>query len=204
MLHRARQHRLGVEPTNTAAKAEAREKVLALGEKYSCTLTDALIEDITVGMRQLPDPQDALPRENGPDLRRADRRPHPGRSTSSCRSSYSPPRQEHPLHLHKLAGSWRSRTAARCCARANASARSRPPTPQRRSCHAMMVGRSVSFHVDEAVRPGEDVLGVEGMTIASKLHKNNAVRARFAQGPPRQIVPCGISAATARRSSSTA
>ena len=42
---------------------------------------------------------------------------------------------------------------------------------------AMMVGRSVSFHVDKKPsEPGEDVLEVEGMTMASKLHKNNAVK----------------------------
>ena len=42
---------------------------------------------------------------------------------------------------------------------------------------AMMVGRSVSFHVDKKpAEPGEDVLEVEGMTMASKLHKNNAVK----------------------------
>ena len=41
----------------------------------------------------------------------------------------------------------------------------------------MMVGRSVSFHVDKKPsEPGEDVLEVEGMTMASKLHKNNAVK----------------------------
>ena len=42
---------------------------------------------------------------------------------------------------------------------------------------AMMVGRSVSFHVDKKpAEPGEVVLEVEGMTMASKLHKNNAVK----------------------------
>ena len=42
---------------------------------------------------------------------------------------------------------------------------------------AMMVGRNVSFHVDKKpAEPGEDVLEVEGMTMASKLHKNNAVK----------------------------
>ena len=41
----------------------------------------------------------------------------------------------------------------------------------------MMVGRSVSFHVDKKpAEPGEVVLEVEGMTMASKLHKNNAVK----------------------------
>ena len=42
---------------------------------------------------------------------------------------------------------------------------------------AMMVGRNVSFHVEKKpVQPGEVVLEVKNMTMASKLHKNNAVK----------------------------
>ena len=42
---------------------------------------------------------------------------------------------------------------------------------------AMMVGRSVNFHVEKSpCQPGEVVLNVEHMTVASKMHKNNAVK----------------------------
>ena len=42
---------------------------------------------------------------------------------------------------------------------------------------AMMVGRNVSFHVEKKPAvPGDVVLDVEHMTVASKIHKNNAVR----------------------------
>ena len=42
---------------------------------------------------------------------------------------------------------------------------------------AMMVGRDVNFHVDKQEKtPGDVVLKVEGMTVASKVHKNNAVK----------------------------
>ena len=42
---------------------------------------------------------------------------------------------------------------------------------------AMMVGRNVSFHVDKKpAKVGEVVLEVEHMTVASKAHKNNAVK----------------------------
>jgi simple sugar transport system ATP-binding protein len=42
---------------------------------------------------------------------------------------------------------------------------------------AMMVGRNVSFHVAKEPRePGEVVLSVENMTVASKAHSNNAVK----------------------------
>ena len=42
---------------------------------------------------------------------------------------------------------------------------------------AMMVGRNVNFHVEKKpVTPGEPVLEVKNMTVASKIHKNNAVK----------------------------
>ena len=41
----------------------------------------------------------------------------------------------------------------------------------------MMVGRDVNFHVEKKpCQPGEMVLDVEHMTVASKVHKNNAVK----------------------------
>ena len=41
----------------------------------------------------------------------------------------------------------------------------------------MMVGRNVNFHVEKKpANPGDVVLEVEGMTVASKVHKNNAVK----------------------------
>ena len=42
---------------------------------------------------------------------------------------------------------------------------------------AMMVGRNVSFHVEKGpLKPGGEVLSVEHLTVASKVHKNNAVK----------------------------
>ena len=42
---------------------------------------------------------------------------------------------------------------------------------------AMMVGHDVNFHVQKKpAQPGEVVLNVEHMTVASKMHKKNAVR----------------------------
>ena len=41
----------------------------------------------------------------------------------------------------------------------------------------MMVGRQVNFKVDKKdAQPGEVVLDVQGLTVPSKLHKNNAVK----------------------------
>ncbi|MBQ4300881.1 MAG: ATP-binding cassette domain-containing protein, partial [Lachnospiraceae bacterium] len=41
---------------------------------------------------------------------------------------------------------------------------------------AMMVGRDVNFHVEKApAKPGDVVLAVENMSVASKSHKKNAV-----------------------------
>ena len=48
-------------------------------------------------------------------------------------------------------------------------------TPQELS--AMMVGRNVNFHVEkQPATPGDVVLNVKNMTMASKVHKNNAVK----------------------------
>ena len=58
---------MGVEPTKHGflQKAEAREKVLALSEKYGLHVDpDALIEDITVGMQQRTEILKRLYREN--------------------------------------------------------------------------------------------------------------------------------------------
>ena len=42
---------------------------------------------------------------------------------------------------------------------------------------AMMVGRNVNFHVEKKpAEPGDVVLEVKNMTMASKVHKNNAVK----------------------------
>ena len=47
-------------------------------------------------------------------------------------------------------------------------------TPEKLS--AMMVGRDVNFAVEKKdAKPGEVVLDIQGMTVASKRHKNNAV-----------------------------
>ena len=41
----------------------------------------------------------------------------------------------------------------------------------------MMVGRDVNFHVEKRPSvPGEVILDVQGMTVASRVHKNNAVK----------------------------
>ena len=42
---------------------------------------------------------------------------------------------------------------------------------------AMMVGRNVNFHVEKGpLKTGSEVLSVEHLTVASKVHKNNAVK----------------------------
>ena len=42
---------------------------------------------------------------------------------------------------------------------------------------SMMVGRNVSFHVEKGPsNPGDVILSVEDLTVASKVHKNNAVK----------------------------
>ena len=64
-------------------------------------------------------------------------------------------------------------------------------TPEELS--AMMVGRNVNFHVEKKpAQPGEVVLKVENMTVASHVHKNNAVKnVSLEVRAGRNRLPCG-------------
>ena len=50
----------------------------------------------------------------------------------------------------------------------------------------MMVGRDVQFAVDKKpAQPGDVVLEIENMSVASKLHKNDAVKNVLKSEPER-------------------
>jgi ABC-type uncharacterized transport system ATPase subunit len=120
---------LGVEPCQAGflQKKEAREKVVALSEKYGLMVDpDAKVEDITVGMQQRTEILKMLYRDNEilifdeptavltpqeiDELMQIMRNLSRPRASRSCSSPTSSTR------------SWRSPTAAPSCARASASA----------------------------------------------------------------------------------
>ncbi|MBS5567092.1 MAG: ABC transporter ATP-binding protein [Firmicutes bacterium] len=174
---------MGVEPTKRGflQKAEAREKVLALSEKYGLHVDpDALIEDITVGMQQRTEILKMLYRENEIlifDEPTAVLTPQEIDELMQIMRNLAAEGKSILFISHKLAEIMA--VADRCSVLRKGKYIGTVETANTtmEELSAMMVGRNVSFHVDKKpAEPGEDVLEVEGMTMASKLHKNNAVK----------------------------
>ena len=174
---------MGVEPTKHGflQKAEAREKVLALSEKYGLHVDpDALIEDITVGMQQRTEILKMLYRDNEIlifDEPTAVLTPQEIDELMQIMKNLAAEGKSILFISHKLAEIMA--VADRCSVLRKGkyigTVETADTTAEELS--AMMVGRSVSFHVDKKpAEPGEVVLEVENMTMASKLHKNNAVK----------------------------
>ena len=174
---------MGVEPTKHGflQKAEVREKVLALSEKYGLHVDpDALIEDITVGMQQRTEILKMLYRENEIlifDEPTAVLTPQEIDELMQIMRNLAAEGKSILFISHKLAEIMA--VADRCSVLRKGKYIGTVETANTTAeeLSAMMVGRSVSFHVDKKPsEPGEDVLEVEGVTMASKLHKNNAVK----------------------------
>ena len=174
---------MGVEPTKHGflQEAEAREKVLALSEKYGLHVDpDALIEDITVGMQQRTEILKMLYRENEIlifDEPTAVLTPQEIDELMQIMRNLAAEGKSILFISHKLAEIMA--VADRCSVLRKGKYIGTVETANTtmEELSAMMVGRSVSFHVDKKpAEPGEVVLEVEGMTMASKLHKNNAVK----------------------------
>ena len=174
---------MGVEPTKHGIlqKKEAREKVLALSEKYGLHVDpDALIEDITVGMQQRTEILKMLYRENEIlifDEPTAVLTPQEITELMQIMKNLAAEGKSILFISHKLAEIMA--VADRCTVlrkgRYIGTVETANTTMEELS--AMMVGRNVSFHVDKKpAKVGEVVLEVEHMTVASKAHKNNAVK----------------------------
>ena len=174
---------MGVEPCKYGflQKKEAREKVLALSEKYGLHVDpDALVEDITVGMQQRTEILKMLYRENEIlifDEPTAVLTPQEIDELMQIMRSLAAEGKSILFISHKLAEIMA--VADRCTVlrkgKCIGTVNTKDTTMEQLS--AMMVWRSVSFHVDKgACSPGEVVLDIENMTVASKAHKNNAVK----------------------------
>ena len=174
---------MGVEPSKHGflQKAEAREKILALSEKYGLHVDpDALIEDITVGMQQRTEILKMLYRENEIlifDEPTAVLTPQEITELMQIMKNLAAEGKSILFISHKLAEIMA--VADRCTVlrkgRYIGTVETANTTMEELS--AMMVGRNVSFHVDKKpAKVGEVVLEVEHMTVASKAHKNNAVK----------------------------
>ena len=175
---------MGVEPVGTLGflqKKQAREKVIALSEKYGLQVDpDAKIEDITVGMQQRTEILKMLYRDNEIlifDEPTAVLTPQEIDELMQIMRNLAAEGKSILFISHKLAEIMA--VADRCTVLRKGkyigTVETKNTTMEELS--AMMVGRNVNFHVDKKPSvPGDAVLEVQHMTVASKAHKNNAVK----------------------------
>ena len=174
---------LGAEDTQNGflQKKEAREKVVELSKRYGLHVDpDALIEDITVGMQQRTEILKMLYRDNEVLI------------FDEPTAVLTPQEIEELLRIMKaLAAEGKSilfithklneimAVADRCSVlrKGKYIGTVDIADTNKQELSRMMVGRDVEFAVaKEEAKPTEVVLDVRGLTMASKVHKNNAVK----------------------------
>ena len=175
---------MGVEPVGPMGflrKKEAREKVIALSKKYGLDVDpDAKIEDITVGMQQRTEILKMLYRDNEIlifDEPTAVLTPQEIDELMQIMRNLAAEGKSILFISHKLAEIMA--VADRCTVLRKGkyigTVNTKDVTMEELS--AMMVGRNVNFHVEKKpATPGDTVLEVRHMTVASKTHSNNAVK----------------------------
>ncbi len=174
---------LGVEPSKAGflQKKQAREKVVALSEKYGLRVDpDARVEDISVGMQQRTEILKMLYRDNEIlifDEPTAVLTPQEIDELMQIMKNLAAEGKSILFISHKLAEIMA--VADRCTVLRKGKCIGTVNTSETsmEELSSMMVGRQVNFKVDKQDRtPGEVVLDVQGLTVPSKLHKNNAVK----------------------------
>ncbi|EDM98851.1 MAG: ABC transporter ATP-binding protein [Pseudoflavonifractor capillosus] len=174
---------LGVEPTKGPflKKDEARKKVLALSEKYGLKVDpDAMVEDITVGMQQRTEILKMLYRDNEIlifDEPTAVLTPQEIDELMEIMRGLRAEGKSILFITHKL--NEIMAVADRCSVLRKGKYIGTVDVAHttKEELSKMMVGRDVDFVVHkEPAKPGDVVLDVKGLTVASKVHKNNAVK----------------------------
>ncbi|HWR19784.1 MAG TPA: ABC transporter ATP-binding protein [Clostridia bacterium] len=174
---------LGVEPNKLGflQKKEARDKVLALSERYGLKVDpDALIEDISVGMQQRVEILKMLYRDNDIlifDEPTAVLTPQEIDELMAIMRAFTKEGKSILFITHKL--NEIMAVADRCTVlqKGKCVGTVEIKDTSKEELSRMMVGRNVNFEIEKAaIEPGETVLEVKGLTVPSKLHKNNAVR----------------------------
>ncbi|MCE5235499.1 MAG: ABC transporter ATP-binding protein [Clostridiaceae bacterium] len=174
---------LGVEPNKLGflQKKEARDKVLALSERYSLKVDpDALIENISVGMQQRVEILKMLYRDNEIlifDEPTAVLTPQEIDELMAIMRAFTKEGKSILFITHKL--NEIMAVADRCTVlrKGKCVGTVEIANTSKEELSRMMVGRNVSFEVEKAaIEPGETVLEVKNLTVPSKLHKNNAVK----------------------------
>lgn len=174
---------LGVEPNTHGflKKSEAKKKVDELSEKYGLYVdTDALIENISVGMQQRTEILKMLYRNNEIlifDEPTAVLTPQEITELMQIMKGLAAEGKSILFISHKL--NEIMEVADRCTVlrKGKYVGTVDIKDTSKEELSRMMVGRDVEFTVQKKeANPGEVILDVENMTVASKLHKNNAVK----------------------------
>lgn len=174
---------LGVEPNvmGFLKKDEAREKVIALSEKYGLHVDpDELIENITVGMQQRVEILKMLYRENDIlifDEPTAVLTPQEIDELMEIMRNFAKEGKSILFITHKL--NEIMAVADRCTVLRKGkyigTVDIKDTTKEELS--KMMVGRDINFTVDkEEAQPKEVILSVQGVTVHSKQHKHEVVK----------------------------
>jgi general nucleoside transport system ATP-binding protein len=174
---------LGVEPNKLGflQKSEAKEKVMALSEKYGLSINpDALIEDISVGMQQRVEILKMLYRDNEIlifDEPTAVLTPQEIKELLKIMRGFAEEGKSILFITHKL--NEIMEVADRCTVlrKGKYIGTVNVKDSNKEELSKMMVGRDVNFNVDKKPAEIKDVvLSVKGVTVPSKHHKNNAVK----------------------------
>ena len=174
---------LGVEPNKLGflQKSEAKEKVMALSEKYGLSINpDALIEDISVGMQQRVEILKMLYRDNEIlifDEPTAVLTPQEIKELLKIMRGFAEEGKSILFITHKL--NEIMEVADRCTVlrKGKYIGTVNVKESNKEELSKMMVGRDVNFNVDKKPAEIRDVvLSVKGVTVPSKHHKNNAVK----------------------------
>ena len=174
---------LGVEPNKMGflQKQEARKKVIDLSEKYGLHVDpDAIIEDITVGMQQRTEILKMLYRDNEIlifDEPTAVLTPQEIEELMQIMKNLAAEGKSILFISHKLNEIMEVSDRVTVLRKGKCIGTVETAHTTAEELSAMMVGRNVNFHVEKGpLHTGSEVLSVEHLTVASKVHKNSAVK----------------------------
>ena len=175
---------LGAETTDKLGflkKKEAREKVIALSERYGLKVdVDAKVEDITVGMQQRVEILKMLYRDNDIlifDEPTAVLTPQEIDELMEIMRELAREGKSILFITHKLNEIMAVSDRVTVLRKGKYIGTVNTQNTNKQELSNMMVGRPVQLeiHKKDAV-PGETVLDVRNLTVPSKIHKNDAVR----------------------------
>ena len=174
---------LGVETTKHGVLQmdEARKKVIELSEKYGLYVDpDAVIEDITVGMQQRTEILKMLYRDNEIlifDEPTAVLTPQEIAELMQIMKNLAREGKSILFISHKLNEIMEVADRVSVLRKGKYIGTVNVKDVNEAELSRMMVGRDVQLVVEkEPAKPGDVVLDIQNMTVASKVHKNNAVK----------------------------